>query len=113
MTVHHEGEPVQAKSFGTVSQWFSDEGWGVIESLDTPGGCWAHFSVVFGKGNELRTLTVGAVVPFTWESDEQDGFSFRATSVGSGQALTTTAGPSAAYSSTLTISYDQVDGFSS
>jgi len=104
---------VQSTSEGTVSQWSSHEGWGVIESVDTPGGCWAGFSVILGTGNELVALTVGAVVPFTWEAAEQDGFGFRATSVGSGRAVTPTVGPSAAYFSTLTISYDEVDGVSS
>ncbi|WP_295702167.1 hypothetical protein [Lapillicoccus sp.] len=77
---------MKSTSVGTVTQWSSDDGWGVIESVDTPGGCWAHFSVVLGTGDELRALTVGAVVRFAWEAGEQDGFSFRATSVGSGMA---------------------------
>ena len=29
---------------GTVRVWHRDEGWGVIDSPETPGGCWAHFS---------------------------------------------------------------------
>jgi CspA family cold shock protein len=32
-------------SVGTVRVWHREEGWGVIESPDTPDGCFAHFSV--------------------------------------------------------------------
>ncbi|MEO3936775.1 hypothetical protein V3N99_08450 [Dermatophilaceae bacterium Soc4.6] len=53
--------------------------------------------------HELRALAVGAVVPFTWEVGEEDGFGYRATSVGSGDPPTPHPGPSAAYSSSLTI----------
>lgn len=104
---------MESTSAGTVTQWSLEDGWGVIESIDTPGGCWAGFSVILGTGNELAALTVGDVVPFTWEAGEQDGFSFRATSVGSGGGPTPYAGHSTAYSSTLTISYNHVDGLSS
>jgi len=31
-------------STGTVRFWHRDEGFGVNDSPDTPGGCWAHFS---------------------------------------------------------------------
>lgn len=29
---------------GSVRSWFGEEGWGVIDSPETPGGCWAFFS---------------------------------------------------------------------
>ena len=29
---------------GTVRVWHREKGWGVIDSLDTWGGCWVHFS---------------------------------------------------------------------
>ena len=31
---------------GTVRVWHAEEGWGVIDSAETPGGCWTHFSAV-------------------------------------------------------------------
>jgi len=48
------------RTTGTVREWHDDEGWGVIDSPDTPGGCWAHFSVVDMQG--YRGLTYGSRV---------------------------------------------------
>jgi len=31
---------------GVVREWHPEQGWGVIDAQDTPGGCWAHFSRV-------------------------------------------------------------------
>lgn len=28
----------------TVREWYEEEGWGVLDSAETPGGCFAHFS---------------------------------------------------------------------
>lgn len=47
-------------SVGTVGSWSDAEGWGVIESPETPGGCWAHFSVV--------AVTGYAGQPDTWRA---------------------------------------------
>jgi CspA family cold shock protein len=30
----------------TVREWRAEDGWGVLDSVETPGGCWTHFSVV-------------------------------------------------------------------
>lgn len=81
-------------STGTVSIWHGEEGWGVIESADTPGGCWAFYSHIWAdalpelKPGHSRTirggyreLIVGESVDFTWEPVEQDGYSYRAISV--------------------------------
>lgn len=65
-------------SIGTVHKWNDDAGWGVVESPDTPGGCWVHYSVLQVSG--WRSLSVGDDVAFEWEVAEQDGYSFRATS---------------------------------
>lgn len=35
---------------GTVRFWLDEEGWGVLDSPDTPGGCWTHFSHVLTAG---------------------------------------------------------------
>jgi len=35
---------------GTVRSLDDEEGWGVIDSVQTPGGCWAHFSAVAVEG---------------------------------------------------------------
>jgi CspA family cold shock protein len=65
---------------GTVRFWRDDEGWGVIDSPETPGGCWAHFSDVRMDG--YRTLSEGQEVDFSFEPAVQDGFTWRAVEVG-------------------------------
>ncbi|MGI8682148.1 MAG: cold-shock protein [Mycobacteriales bacterium] len=64
---------------GSVRLWKTEDGWGVIDSPGTPGGCWAHFSVVAMEG--YRTLVVGQRVRFVAQSPGQDGYAFRATEV--------------------------------
>lgn len=66
-------------SHGTVRYWDDDEGFGVLDSADTPGGCWAHFSVVVMDG--FRTLAPGDPVAFIFEQGRQDGYSYRALQV--------------------------------
>lgn len=62
-----------------VRQWSDEEGCGVLDSTETPGGCWTHFSHVEGDG--FRTLSAGQVVDLDWESPGQDGYGFRAVRV--------------------------------
>ena len=50
------------------------DGWGVIDSADTPGGCWAHFSMIVSEG--YRSLRAGDHVTFTYEAPGQDGFGY-------------------------------------
>lgn len=64
---------------GNVQFWNDEEGWGVIDSNETPGGCWAHFSVISMAG--YRTLSAGQTVDFDWEQGEQDGYSYSASEV--------------------------------
>lgn len=61
---------------GTVRTWNGEEGWGVVDSADTPGGCWTHFSAVAVAG--LRELSPGQRVEMEWENGDQDGYRFRA-----------------------------------
>jgi CspA family cold shock protein len=94
-------------SEGTVREWSDDHGWGVIDSADTPGGCWAHFSMIVSQG--YRSLEPGGHVTFTYEAPGQDGFSYRAVQVWppdvSPEAPQSPPQdePSAAYRSSLTI----------
>ena len=60
----------------TVREWDDEEGWGVLDSSQTPGGCWAHFSAVEMTG--FRSLVAGQKVDLEWESAEQDGYQYRA-----------------------------------
>ncbi len=94
---------------GNVRLWRDEEGWGVIDSPDTPGGCWTHFSVVAISG--YKSLAAGQWVVVEWETAEQDGFSYRAVRAwpaGEQPALDRAdePGPSGAYSSTLRIVCD-------
>ena len=61
---------------GVVREWHPEQGWGVIDAYDTPGGCWAHFSSVAIDG--YRELVRGQVVNLEWEAVDQDGFPYRA-----------------------------------
>lgn len=61
---------------GTVSEWHDDDGWGVVESEATPGGCWLHYSSILVPGH--RSVEVGLAVLFTFEEVDQDGFRYRA-----------------------------------
>jgi CspA family cold shock protein len=65
---------------GTVRTWDAAEGWGVVDSPETPGGCWAHFSAVAVDG--YRALVAGQAVALDWEQVvDQDGYRFRAVRV--------------------------------
>ena len=61
---------------GTVRFWHDDLGWGVLDSDETPGGCWVHFSALRMPG--LHSLSEGDRVHFEWEAVDQDGYAFRA-----------------------------------
>jgi CspA family cold shock protein len=36
---------------GVVRTYDTDEGWGIIDGPDVPGGCWVHFSVIAMDGH--------------------------------------------------------------
>jgi cold shock protein len=94
-------------SRGTVRVGHADEGWGVLDSADTPGGCWTHFSAVLVAGH--RALVDGAAVEFTFERAEQGGYSYRAVEVwpaGQAPVRGEVSEDSAAYRSTLTLSLE-------
>jgi cold shock CspA family protein len=82
-------------ALGRVREWHDEDGWGVLDTEETPGGCWAHFSTIVADG--FRTLCPGDAVNVAWEAGEQDGFSFRALAV---QPIT------GAHQSMLTLSFD-------
>ena len=82
---------------------------GGIDSADTPGGCWVHFSAIVSQG--YRSLKLGGQGTFTYEDSGQDGFGCRAVQVWppgtSSEAPLPPAenGPSAAYRSSLTVQW--------
>lgn len=82
------------KSQGTVRFWRAAEGWGVIDSADTPGGCWAHMESLWKverpelSQNETRqssggyrALIAAEKVDFSWKPGGQEGYEYRATAV--------------------------------
>ena len=64
---------------GVVREWHAAEGWGVIDSAETPGGCWTHFSVLRIPG--YRESKRGQTVSFEFEEGWQDGYQYRAVRV--------------------------------
>lgn len=97
---------------GTVRVWHVDQGWGVIDSPETPGGCWAGFPAVATAG--YRCLETQSIVMLDWERADQDGYGYRATRVWSagddpvdgGAHLSNSSG---AYSSRLVIDGEEFD----
>lgn len=77
---------------GIVEAWDDNEGWGVIRSGETPGGCWFNFTDLWRSDfrricgeRPIKTGYKGAeldeVVDFDWEAGEQDGYLYRAVDV--------------------------------
>ena len=65
-----------------VVRWFdADEGWGVNDAPEVPGGCFVHFSNIEIAG--YRQLHAGRQVRFTFEQPGflQDGCPYRALTV--------------------------------
>ncbi|MBM2620064.1 cold shock domain-containing protein [Actinoplanes sp. LDG1-06] len=92
---------------GTVRDWNADEGWGVLDSEATPGGCWAHFGAILADG--YRALAAGQAVSFEFETADQDGYAFRAVAVWTGSERPPGPAPqplSTAYTSTLHLEFD-------
>lgn len=99
-------------SLGHVRVWHDADGWGVIDSSATPGGCWVHFSSVLVVG--YKSLLTGQDVRFTFEHAEQDGYSFRAVEAWPSDQTpdrvgSANPGPSSAYRSTWTLTFDDED----
>ena len=92
---------------GVVRSFDAEEGWGVIDGPDVPGGCWVHFSAIAMTG--YRELAAGQTVSFRAEAADQDGFAFRAVKVWTGDSEPADqprpGKGSAGYHSTLTVSF--------
>lgn len=65
----------------TVRWWSEEEGWRVLDSPETPGGCFGHYSNIQMTG--FRALSPGQQVKLTWEAPgfKQDGYVYRAVSI--------------------------------
>jgi len=66
-----------------VRDWYDEEGWGVLDSPETPGGCFAHYSDIQAEQGSFRNLTPGQRVQLAWEAPgfKQDGYDYRAVSI--------------------------------
>ncbi|WP_107051265.1 cold-shock protein [Streptomyces sp. NRRL S-1022] len=64
-----------------VREWDDEGGWGVLDSPETPGGYFGHYSHI--QANGFRALSPGQQVDLTWEAPgfKQDGYNFRAVSI--------------------------------
>ena len=81
-----QNPPGPAGAVAGVVKWFdADEGWGVIDAPEVPGGCFVHFSNIEMAG--YRQLHAGQQVRFTFEQPGflQDGCPYRALTVWPGQ----------------------------
>ena len=94
-----------------VRVWHEDEGWGVLDSAETPGGCWVHFSSV-ATGPGYKSLAAGTVVLVEYEAAEQDGHAYRAVRAwpaGTDPVESPTSPSRGAHTSTLTLTFDDDD----
>jgi cold shock protein len=75
------GQSGDGRVDGVVRAFDAEEGWGVIEAPEVPGGCFVHFSNIAIDG--YRSLDVGQHVRFTYEDPGflQDGCPYRALTV--------------------------------
>src|SRR5215210_1781322 len=66
-TVLCEHQPMASggTATGTVRLWMVEDGWGVIDVPDLPGGCWAETSVVEGLDG-ASGLRSGQTVDVDW-----------------------------------------------
>jgi CspA family cold shock protein len=66
---------------GVVREYDERKGFGVIDSPNTPSGCWFHYPMIEVPGRK-RPCSAGQLVHFSLECEaEQDGVVFRATKV--------------------------------
>lgn len=57
-----------------MREFHPEEGWGVIDAEECPGGCWVHFSVIDMEG--YRSFVPGDRVGFSVGTATVDGFDF-------------------------------------
>ncbi|HEX3839172.1 MAG TPA: hypothetical protein VHU85_00120 [Acidimicrobiales bacterium] len=93
---------------GIVREWHGEEGWGVIDAPNAPGGCWTHQFHLDMEG--FRVLQAGQRVELTFDDRGQDGYPYRAIRVVvPGVPLSKVvdrSGPSGAYRSQVTLHFD-------
>lgn len=103
-------------SVGTIRFWDTEQGWGVIDSPDTPGGCWIHHSTPSTARHQ--GMEPGRVVNFAWRrvpgEGVQDGYDYVATDAwyfGEEPVRRAPSTARGAYTTRLTISFDDEVSF--
>jgi CspA family cold shock protein len=72
-----EGGGRQKPVLALIREWHEEEGWGVADAPEFPGGCFVAWFLLDMPG--YRTLAPGdEVVIHGWEAARQDGCDFRA-----------------------------------
>jgi CspA family cold shock protein len=71
--------PRTRTAIGVVREWNDEEGYGVVDSPETPGGCGVVFQMIQMEG--YRTLRPGQRVKFTYGAARQDDCDFQAVNV--------------------------------
>lgn len=70
--------------------WHNDLSRDVLDSAETPAGCWTHYSVIEtrlivctdgGEVHEFKSLRAGDAVDLDGEHPGQDGFAYRGVTV--------------------------------
>jgi CspA family cold shock protein len=79
-------------TLGTVVRWDDARGGAVIESSETPGGCWADASVVVHSTSGDHALRAGQVVELEWTDVAAGGLPFSALKVVPRSDLQSTVG---------------------
>jgi CspA family cold shock protein len=68
-----------SSTIATLSDWHAEEGWGVLQSSETGGGCWFLFDSLVNMS--VEDLKVGCSYVVDFEAVEQDGYQYRALTV--------------------------------
>jgi CspA family cold shock protein len=88
-----------------VRVWHDEKGWGVVDSPETPGGCWVHFSHIEQDG--YRSLRGVETVELEFVPARQGRYRFTAVRVRvPGQAATVAPEDAGAYASSVTLEFD-------
>jgi CspA family cold shock protein len=69
-------QPADESIEGVVREWSDEDGFGILDSEQTPGGCWAHYSAINMDG--YKRLRPGQRVRFTFTKRDQDGWPYAA-----------------------------------
>jgi CspA family cold shock protein len=92
---------------GVIRLWHEDDGWGVVDAPQTPGGCWASFSTLAAAA--FWEPQEGEPVEFEFEVFPQDAFAYRAMRMwpfGTAPVDRTPEAPGSAFGSAFTVEFD-------